>query len=138
VATAPKNRQKVFNNGDHVSDNTLEPGKWSLNNDTSFDKNISTGTSLGKEETAQRFPLKNPRRHHFLSTDICGPVTPTSTGHRYLIVFVCLSSGVYFASTSRTQVVGTPAFNEYVDAYASHQVDSASVPDLPVGPAELF
>ena len=29
-----------------------------------------------------------------LSTDICGPIAPTSaTGHRYLIVFVCRSSG---------------------------------------------
>jgi hypothetical protein len=158
VASDPKNIQEVFSNGDHVSDNSLEPGKWSLKNDTFFDKNISTGISLGKEKIARcnlatncavcklvkapqpvRFPMKNPQRHHFLSTDICGPITPTSsTSHRYLIVFVCLSYGVYFASTSRTQVVGTPTFIEDVDAYASHQFDSASVPALPVGPAELF
>ena len=47
VASDPKNRQEVFSNGDHVSDNSLEPRKWSLKNDTFFDKDISTGISLG-------------------------------------------------------------------------------------------
>ncbi len=45
---------------------------------------------------------------------------------------------VYFASTNRTRVVGTPTFIEDVDAYASRLVDSTSVPALPVDPTELF
>jgi hypothetical protein len=87
--------------------------------DTFFDKNIATGISLGKGETARcnpatncavcklvktprpgRFPGRDPQRHQwlevnaYLSSDICGPIAPTSTtGHRYLIVFVCRSSG---------------------------------------------
>jgi len=139
VATAIKYK-RVTNSGDHVSvisDDTLELDNCSPNNDTFFNKNILTGTSSGEEETAQRFPLKSPRSNHFLSTDICGPVKCTPAGRRYIIVFVCLSSGVYFASTSRTQVVGTPAVNKDVDAYASYQANFASVPDLPVSPTKL-
>ena len=45
---------------------------------------------------------------------------------------------VYFASTNRTRVVGTPTFIEDVDAYASRLIDSTSVPALPVDPTELF
>ena len=87
--------------------------------DTFLEKNIATGISLEKGETARcnpatncavcklvkaprpgRFPKRDPQRHQWLevnaymSTDICGPISPTSeTGHRYLIVFVCRSSG---------------------------------------------
>jgi hypothetical protein len=46
---------------------------------------------------------------------------------------------IYFASTGRTRVVGTPNFIEVnVDAYASRLIDSNSVPVLPVDPTELF
>ena len=45
---------------------------------------------------------------------------------------------IYFPSTNRTRVVGTPNFIEDVDAYASRLIDSTSVPALPVDPIELF
>jgi hypothetical protein len=45
---------------------------------------------------------------------------------------------IYFPSTNRTRVVGTPTILEDVDAYASRLIDSTSVPDLPVDPTELF
>jgi hypothetical protein len=45
---------------------------------------------------------------------------------------------IYFPSTNRTRLVGTPNFIEDVDAYASRLIDSTSVPTLPVDPIELF
>ena len=45
---------------------------------------------------------------------------------------------IYFASSGRTRVVGTPNFIEDVDAYASRLIDSTSVLVLPVDPTELF
>ena len=46
---------------------------------------------------------------------------------------------IYFPSTNRTRVMGTPNFIEDVDAYASRLIDStASVPAFPVDPTELF
>ena len=81
--------------------------------------NISTGINFEKGENTKsnpatncsicklvkaprpgRFPRQDPQRHQwrdvnaYLSTDICGPISPASTtGHRYIIVFVCRSSG---------------------------------------------
>jgi hypothetical protein len=45
---------------------------------------------------------------------------------------------IYFASTGRTRVVGTPNFIEDVNAYTSRLIDSTSVAVLPVDPTELF
>jgi hypothetical protein len=54
---------------------------------------------LVKAPRPGRFPRGDPQRHQwreanaYLSTDICGPISPTSSsGYRYLIVFVCRST----------------------------------------------
>ena len=45
---------------------------------------------------------------------------------------------LYFPSTNRTRVVGSPSFIEDVDVYASRLVDGSRIPPLPLDPTELY
>jgi hypothetical protein len=106
--------------------------------DAFLDKDIATGISLEKGETARcnpatncklvkaprpgRFPKRDPKRHQwlevnaYLSTDICGPIAPTSaTGHRYLIVFVCRSSGYTHTYFLKKKSEAPDVLNELLD-----------------------
>ena len=50
------------------------------------------------------------------STDICGPIAPTSaTGHRYLIVFVCRSSGYTHTYFLKKKLEAPDVLNEFLD-----------------------
>jgi hypothetical protein len=52
----------------------------------------------------------------YLSTDICGPIAPTSaTGHRYLIVFVCRSAGYTHTYFLKKKSEAPDVLNEFLD-----------------------
>ena len=78
---------------------------------------------LVKAPRPGRFPKRDPQRHqwlevnaHYLSTDICGPIAPTSaTGHRYLIVFVCRSSGYTHTYFLKKKSEAPDVLNEVLD-----------------------
>ena len=77
---------------------------------------------VGEGPLSGRFPKRDPKRHQwlevnaYLSTDICGPIAPTSaTGHRYLIVFVCRSSGYTHTYFLKRKSEAHDVLNEVLD-----------------------
>ena len=92
--------------------------------------NPSTTCSVCKLVKAPRpgtFPRGDPQRHQwrevnaYLSTDIFGPVSPTSaSGMRYLIVFVCRSSGYTHTYFMKTKSEATDVLDEFLADIAQH------------------
>ena len=133
--------------------------------DTFLEKNIATGISLEKGETARcnpatncavcklvkaprpgRFPKRDPQRHQwlevnaYLSTDICGPISPTSeTGHRYLIVFVCRSTGYTHTYFLKKKSDASDVLNEFLDdiKQSGHRPENITIKSVYIHPWPL-
>jgi len=94
----------------------------------------SSVCKLVKAPRPGSFPRGDPQRHQwreanaYLSTDIHGPVSPTSaSGMRYLIVFVCRSTAYTHTYFMKAKSEATDVLDEFLADIAQHDKRPSSI-----------